>query len=212
VYSREVPGAFLDDAARTAFAGAIAATETSSAAEVVVAVRVRSRVWLHVHLIVGFVAAWLGLGFMLYSAHPFGLAAFLIDPVVVGAIAGLASTLSATLVRVMTPASVRRRAVAMAARAAFYDRGVHHTAGRSGVLVYIALTERMVEVVADDGVVKSVEPTAWAKACAAIDAAVVGGGAATGKALAGLAPILEVALPRHIEDLNELPDAIDEAG
>ncbi len=207
-----MPRGFLDDAARTAFAGAIGAAETTSAAEVVVAVRVRTRVWIHVHLVAGLVAAWLGLGFMLYSDHPFGLAAFLIDPIAVGVIAGLASTLSPALVRLMTPASVRRRAVAMAARAAFYDRGVHHTAGRSGILVYIALTEQMVELVADDGVVRSIEPTAWKKACAAIDGAVGGGGEATAKALAGLAPILAVALPRHAEDLNELPDAIDEAG
>jgi putative membrane protein len=206
-----VPGAFLDDAARTAFAGAIAATESSSAAEVVVAVRVRARVWLHVPLIVGFVAAWLGLGFMLYSDHPFGLAHFLIDPIALGAVAGLASTLAPVLVRALTPAAIRRRAVATAARAAFYERGVHHTAGRSGVLIYIALTERMAEVVADDGVVKSVEPTSWQKACAAIDGAVARGGAPTARALAALAPILAVALPRHVEDLNELPDAIDEA-
>ena len=88
---------------------------------------------------------------------------------------------------------------------------MHHTAGRSGILVYIALTERMVEVVADDGVVKSVEPTSWSKACAAIDGAVGNGGEATARALAALAPILALALPRHVEDLNELPDTIHEA-
>lgn len=207
-----MPRGFLDDAARTALAGAIAAAETTSAAEVVVAVRVRARVWIHAHMIVGLVAAWLGLGFMLYSSHPFGLAAFLIEPIAVGLLAGLASTLWPGLARLLTPASIRRRAVASAARAAFYDRGVHHTAGRSGVLVYIALTEQMAELVADGGVVRSVEPTAWKKACAAVDEAVARGGEATAKALAALAPILAVALPRHVEDLNELPDAIDEAG
>lgn len=206
-----MPRAFLDDAARTAFAGAIAATESTSAAEIVVAVRVRARAWIHVHLIVGFVAAWLGLGFMLYSDHPFGLAQFLVDPIAVGAIAGLASTLWPALTRLLTPASLRRRAVTTAARATFYERGVHHTAGRSGILVFIALTERMAEIVVDDGVVRSVEPTSWAKACTAVDAAVARGGEPTAKALAALAPILAVALPRHVEDLNELPDAIDEA-
>lgn len=205
-----MPGAFLDDAARTAFAGAIAATESTSAAEVVVAVRVRARVWIHVHLIVGFVAAWLGLGFMLYSDHRFGLAQFLVDPIALGALAGMASTLSARLVRALTPASIRRRAVATAARATFYDRGVHHTAGRSGILVYIALIEQQAELVADDGVVRSVEPGTWHKACAAIDAAVARGGVPTAKALGELAPILALALPRHVEDVNELPDAIDE--
>jgi putative membrane protein len=205
-----VPRAFLDDAARTALAGAIAATESTSAAEVVVAVRVRTRAWLHVHLIVGFVAAWCGLGFMLYSDHAFGLAQFLIDPFVLAVLAGAASTLSPGLTRLLTPASIRRRAVTTSARAAFYERGVHHTSGRTGILVYIALTEQMVELVADDGVVRSVEPTTWAKACAAIERAVPAGGEATARALAAIAPILEVALPRHVEDVNELPDAIDE--
>lgn len=203
---------FLDDAARTAFAGAIAAIESTSAAEVVVAVRVRARLWLHAHLVVGFAAAWLGLGFMIYSAHRFGLAAFLIDPVVAGALAGAAVALSPALVRALTPRAVRRRAVIEAARATFYQRGVHHTAGRTGVLVYIALTERMAELVGDDAVVRLIEPTAWARACAAIDVAVGRGGAATAQALRALAPLLAAALPRHVEDLNELPDAIDEGG
>lgn len=207
-----MPGAFLDDAARTAFAGAIAATESTSAAEVVVAVRVRARAWLHVHFLVGLVVAWLGLGFMLYSEHRFGLAQFLVDPLVVGVLAGLASTLSAGLVRALTPATHRRRAVSMAARATFYERGVHHTMGRSGILVYIALTEQMAELVADDGVVRSVEPDGWKKACAAVDRAVARGGEATAKALTEIAPILALALPRHVEDVNELPDAIDDGG
>jgi putative membrane protein len=149
---------------------------------------------------------------MLYSDHPFGLAQFLVDPLVVGVLAGLASTLWPRLVRALTPAAYRRRAVETAARATFYERGVHHTAGRSGVLVYIALTEQMVEVVADDGVIRSVEPDGWKKACAVIDGAVARGGEATAKALAELAPILAIALPRHVEDVNELPDAIDEGG
>jgi putative membrane protein len=207
-----VPGAFLDDAARTAFAGAIAATESTSAAEVVVAVRVRARTWIHVHFLVGLVAAWLGLGFMLYSDHRFGLAQFLVDPLVVGVLAGFASTLSAPLVRALTPAVYRRRAVTTAARAAFYERGVHHTTGRSGILLYIALTEQMAELVADDGVVRSVEPDGWKKACAAIDRAVARGGEATAKALAELGPMLALALPRDAEDVNELPDAIDDGG
>lgn len=210
MYPRVVPRAFLDDAARTAFAGAITATESVSAAEIVVAVRVRSRVWLHVHLIVGLVAAWLGLAFMLYSDYTFGLAQFLIDPLVLGALAGAASTLSPGLVRLLTPAGIRRRAVTTDARAAFYERGVHHTTGRSGVLVYVAVTERIAVLVADDGVVRAVEPRTWDKACAAVDAAVAHGGEATARAVAALAPILAVALPRHVEDVNELPDAIDE--
>lgn len=201
---------YLDDAARTAFAGAIAAVETTSSAEIVVAIRARARVWLHAHLAVGVLAAWIGLGFMLYADHPFGLVAFLIDPLLVGALAALASTLSSRLVRALTPATLRRRAVLQAARATFYERGVHHTAQRTGVLVYIAVTEGQAELVADDGVVRAVAPSTWQRLAADVDVAVGRGGVATAQALAALAPVLALALPRHVEDVNELPDAIDD--
>jgi uncharacterized membrane protein len=205
-----VPRGFLDDAARTAFADAVTAIESTSAAEVVVAVRTRTRVWLHVHVVAGLVAAWASLGFMLYSEHRFGLVAFLVDPAIAGVLVGLASTLSVTLVRVMTPAAVRRRAVVQAARATFYERGVHHTVNRTGFLVYVALYEGMAALVADDGVVRAVAPATWEKHAGAVDAAVVRGGVATATALRALAPILATALPRHVEDVNELPDALDE--
>ncbi len=205
-----MPRGFLDDAARTALADSVKAIEGASSVEVVVAVRARARVWLHAHLVAGFVAAWLALAFMLYSDHAFGLASFLVDPAVAAVLAGVLTAFSPPLVRALTPRGVRRRAVAEAARAAFYERGVHHTRGRTGVLVYVALTERMAELVPDDAVVQGIEPGAWRKACAAIDAAVVHGGVATARALAGLAPLAMAALPRHATDENELPDAIDD--
>lgn len=205
-----MPRGFLDDADRAALAGAVATVETSSAAEVVVAVRARARIWLHAHLLVGLAVAWAALGFMMYSAHPFGLVAILIDPLVAGALGALASMLFPAVGRVLTPAAIRRRAVAQAARATFVERGVHHTSGRTGVLVYVALAERMAELVADDGVVRNAEPTAWGNAGARIDAAVARGGGALAEALRGLAPVLATALPRHVEDINELPDAVDD--
>lgn len=205
-----MPRGFLDDAARTAFADAVSAIESSSAAEIVVAVRARARLWVHVHLVAGIIGAWVGLAFMMYSDHPFGLHAFLIDPLVVGIVVGLASTLSARLVRLATPRALRRRAVRQAARATFYERGVHHTSQRTGVLVYVALVEGMVELVADDGVVRAVEPKAWQARCGELEAALGGGGVATAKALRGLSPLLAIGLPRSADDVNELPDALDE--
>ena len=124
---------WLDEPAQRAFAQAVEGVEAASAAEVVVAVRRRARAWPHVPLAVGIVGAWLGLAFMLYSDHAFGLATFLIDPLLAGALAGGAATLAPSLVRWLTPAAVRRRAVVAAARAAFVERGIHHTRGRTGL-------------------------------------------------------------------------------
>ncbi|HVK73538.1 MAG TPA: hypothetical protein VM734_09465 [Kofleriaceae bacterium] len=203
---------FLDDAARKAFADTVTAIEAVSAVEVVVSVRIRTRRWLHAHLLVGLVATWAALAFMLYAAHPFALASFLIDPLLAGAVAGAASTLVPAVVRALTPRAIRRRAVVEAARATFLERGVHHTAGRTGVLLYVALTERMAVLIADDGVERAVDPARWQEAAAAIDRAVAAGGHATATALARLTSICAHALPRSHDDVNELPDAIDDGG
>lgn len=200
---------WLDEPAQRAFTEAVQEVEAASAAEIVVAVRRSARRWLHVPLLVGLAAAWSGLAFMLYSDHPFALVAFLVDPLLLGILAGGASTLAPALVRWLTPASIRRRAVLDAARAAFWVRGIHRTRGRTGILIYCAITEGMAAVVADDGVTPAVDAVAWARAEDAIDAAIGKGGVATARAVAALAGVLGPGLPRAADDVNELPDAID---
>jgi putative membrane protein len=158
---------------------------------------------------VGAVTAWAALAFMMYSDHAFAIASFLIDPVLAGVLGGLIATVVPPLVRWLTPASIRRRAVITAARATFVERGLHHTRGRTGVLVYCALTEGMAAIVVDTAVVAAVPAATLSARERAIDAAIRQGGIATADAIAALAPVLAAALPRAADDLNELPDAID---
>lgn len=201
-----MPAGFADDAARAAFKRAIETIEGGSAAEIVVAVRRQAASWAHAHLVVGIVAGVAALAFMLFSAEPFGTTALLVDPIVAGVVVGLASTLVLPVRRWLTPRRLRRRAVVTAARATFVERGIRRTTGATGVLVYVAVVERMAEVVADDGVTDAVPEAEWRAACAAIDAAVARGPAATARALAALAPLLARALPRAHDDVNELSD------
>ncbi|MBK9031513.1 MAG: hypothetical protein IPL61_09285 [Myxococcales bacterium] len=200
---------WLDEPAQRAFAQAVQAIEDESAAEVVVAVRRAARRWPHVPMIAGIVGAWAALAFMLFSDHAFALASILIDPLVAGALVGAAATLAPWLVRALTPAAVRRHAVDTAARAAFVERGVHHTRGRTGVLVYCALTERMAALVCDVGVGAAVSADTLAGHARAIERAIPAGGAATAAAVTAMGPALAAALPRAHDDVNELPDAVD---
>ncbi len=200
---------WLDEPARRALRDAVLAVERGSAAELVIAVRRRARRWPHVPLIAGIVGGWTALAFMLFSRHVFGLAAILIDPVLVGGAVGLAATLAPWLVRALTPARVRRRAVEAAARATFVERGVHHPRAPTGVLVYCALTEGMAAIVVDTAVVAAVPAATLSARERAIDTAIRQGGIAAADAIAALAPVLAAALPRAADDLNELPDAID---
>ncbi len=196
---------FVDDTARAAFGEAVRAIEAGSSAEAVVTVRRQSASWVHAHILVGCVGAVAAHAFMLYSAEPFALPSLLIDPVIAGVVVGLASTVVLGVKRWLTPRRTRRRAVRTAARAAFYDKGIRRTSGRTGLLLYVSIAERMAEVVIDDAVDEATPAAEWARAVAEIDAAVARGGVAA-RAFAALAPALAAAMPRSADDVNELSD------
>jgi putative membrane protein len=196
---------FLDDAARRAFKQAIETIENASAVEVVVAMRQRSGRYLHANVIAGVAVAIAGLAAMLFSAHEFALTSILVDPFVVGLIAAIVVEQVPPLVRVLTPRSWRQREVLRAARATFVERGVHHTTGRTGVLVYISWLEHEIALVPDGGI-----HVPLATAQADLTAAMSRGGAAVAARLEALAPEFAADLPHQDDDINELPDAIDE--
>jgi putative membrane protein len=203
-----VSAAFLDAAARAAFEQAIAAIEKTSAAEVVVAVRRRSAAYRHANVAVGAAAAFAGLAAMLFGDHVFALTSILIDPFVIGALAGAAVELLPGVKRLLTPGRIRRRAVERAARATFVERRVHGTRGRSGVLVYISWLEREVSLVADVAVAAALSSDAVHRAEHAMTAAMRRGGVAVAHELSQLAAALTAAAPRRAADVNELADAI----
>ena len=196
---------FLDDAARGAFKQAVEAVEAASAVEVVIAVRRRSARYLHAHVLVGGVLAVATLALTLFSGHVFSLEAILVSPFVVGLVGGVLVDQLAPLIRVLTPASHRRREVLRGARAAFVERGVHFTTGRTGVLLYFSWLERELVLIADGGVRIDL-----AAAEQRLAAAIPGGGAAVARALEQLAPTFAADTPHRADDVNELPDAIDE--
>jgi putative membrane protein len=204
-----VSAQFLDDVARDAFARAVVEIEGRSAVEVVVAVRRASASYRHANVIVGLVAAVAGLATTLFAAHPFSLAAILIDPFVVGLLAGLMVEKLPQLKRRLTPRAALKEHVRRAARATFVERGVHATTGRSGVLVYISWLEQELALIPDLGLAAALGAEALAKAEAALNAVMPGGGAAVAKELEQLAAVMATAMPHRDDDVNELPDAID---
>ncbi len=201
---------FLDHEARAAFKQAVEAIENASSAEIVVAVRRRSSGYFHANLIVGITVAFAALAAMLFLDQAFGLIAILVDPFLVGALAAAAVELLPGVKRLLTPASVRRREVRNAARATFVDRGVHNTMDRSGILLYVSWLEQQIALVADSGVLNAFTPEAVEAAERDINASMSNGGVAVARTLESYKTRLGVVLPRRAEDINELPDAIDD--
>ncbi len=135
-------------------------------------------------------------------------AAYLHANVIVGGAAAVVGLVPGVK-RLLTPAALRQREVARAARATFVERGLHNTRDRSGVLVYISWLEREVILVADSCVERRLPAVARMNAEQALTAAMANGGAAVARELEALAAALGSAMPRRADDVNELPDAID---
>lgn len=200
---------FLDHEARSGFKRAVEAIETASAVEVVVAVRRRSATHRHVNVLVGAAVAFVGLATMLYASQTFQLSSILVDPFVVALLAGGAVELLPQVKRWLTPRTIRRRDVQLAAHATFVERGVHNTTRRSGVLVYISWQEQLIVLVPDSGLAHELPPDVIPRAEADLTAAMSRGGAEVARRLEALAPAMAAAMPHGDKTVNELPDAID---
>jgi putative membrane protein len=198
-----------NDAGRTTLTGAIKAIERRSSAEVVITVRAKSGFYVHADLIVGCLAALLVLAFLLFSRFEFGIAWFLIDPLLGGAAAGWLSSRSPRLRRLLTPAHLRHRWVETAAHAAFFARGIHLTSGRTGILIYISLLEETAAVIGDRGVVTALPRERWHAVSARIAERVKTGDATRlATEIIGLGDLLAPYLPVSKDDINELPDEV----
>lgn len=102
------------------------------------------------------------------------------------------------------------RGVTSASRAAevFSGLGVWDTAENNGVLVYVLLAERSIEIVADRGFTGRVAPAEWQGICRDMEAAFRAGNY-EGGTLAALGRVSDLArmhFPAAGEDRNELPD------
>jgi uncharacterized membrane protein len=91
---------------------------------------------------------------------------------------------------------------------AFARLGVWDTEANNGVLIYLLLADRNVEIVADRGVDAKVGAEGWEAICAKVEAEFRAGRFEAG-VLTGIAEVgrhLETHFPRRGDDVNELPD------
>ena len=94
------------------------------------------------------------------------------------------------------------------ARELFGLRGVWNTEENNGVLVYLLLADRSVEIVADRGIDRHVKPEEWSAICRDMESMFAAGrfeegGVAGVRAVSGL---ISRNYPANGEERNELPD------
>jgi putative membrane protein len=146
--------------------------------------------------------------FLLFSPFDFHQYWVAIDVALLFVLGSFLSSRSNSIRRLLTREKFRSEAVRTAAAAMFYEAGIANTSAEMGLLIYISILERRLELIADRGVLKGVNALEWNQILSELHDA--------GKrpepdtilaALSNLGGLLATHCPATGENPNELPDA-----
>jgi putative membrane protein len=151
----------FDKAAGEAIGAAIREIEAQTNAEIVVAVRGRSGPYRHADYIFGAIVAFAGLLFVLFSPFEFHTYWIPFDVIALFVAGAFISSRGDWLRRLLTTTKFRAKAARTGAAAMFYEAGIANTSAENGLLIYLSLLERQMEVIADRGILKVIPALQW---------------------------------------------------
>ncbi len=199
----------LNSAAQERIAGAVAAAEQTTSGEIVVTVVPESDPYPRAELFAALAVAIPAALLITLASGSESLFRFL--PVaVVATVVGVGIVRRLPLLKrpFVSPwirnAEVRQRAVQ-----AFFDHRLYQTRDATGVLLFLSLLERRVELLADRGIDERVPAGSWDGIVAQLTAALRRGAVVDGTvaAVEQIGAILAAHAPPRDDDTNELPDA-----
>ena len=194
----------------TAISRAIEAAENRTSGEIFVVVAQRADDYRLLPVLWAALAA-LVLTWVLHLTVPLSTSNLLLIQTAIFAMWCLALTPDATRLRTIPP-PLAEAATERAARDQFLAHGVHLTAARTGVLIYAALAEHRVEIVADDGIAARVEQKEWDEIAATVVVAAKENKLAEGlvRAVERSGTLLAQHFPPANNDRDELPNRVVE--
>lgn len=154
-------GAKFDQTISDALATAVREIEETTDAELVIVVRGRSGIYRHVDYLGGAILAFAGLIFVLFSPFDFHTYWVPVDVLVLFVAGAFICSRSDVLRRFLTTRKFRAQAARNGAAAMFYEAGIANTHAENGLLIYLSLLERRLEIIADRGILKAVPPLKW---------------------------------------------------
>jgi putative membrane protein len=112
--------------------------------------------------------------------------------------------------RRLTPAALKRAKVRERAEEEFRARRLDRTHDHTGVLIFVALAERRIEVIADRGAAAEIDPAAWERLVSDLGHGLHDGQVADALELAvwRCGDLLSEHLPAGPDNPNELPDGV----
>lgn len=204
---------FISAEQRHAIENAVREAEQHTSGQIVPAVVAASsrHDWLgHRGALLGWLAATI-VTFGLYVYRP-----FLIEPwelqalPILGLVAGWALSRFSLGVRLLAHPAALAAEVNQAAHASFVRNGVSNTHDRTGVLIFVSLRERRVQILADTAIHAKVGSAFWDAEVTRIVEGIRAGKPAEGliAAIHSIGERLSVHFPHHEGDTNELPDRL----
>jgi putative membrane protein len=118
----------------------------------------------------------------------------------------------APLKMALVPKAVKYRRASRLAHEQFIEQGLHQTKNRNGLLIFVAVSERYVEIMADQGINDQVQKDTWIEIVAEFVGQVRQGKITDGflQAIDKAGSILQEHFPIEPVDKNELPNHLVE--
>jgi putative membrane protein len=197
----------FDQSACDQLANCVREIEAETDAEIVIVVRARSGSYRAADLIAGTILAFVTLLFLVFSPFSFHEYWIPLDAALLFAVGLYVSSRSSSLRRLLTRAKLRNQWVRTYAAAMFYEAGIANTQAEMGLLIYLSLLEKRLEVIADRGILTALPPLEWNAAVGNLTKAGEDPDLQTlVQNLNDLGKLLARHLPATGENPNELPD------
>lgn len=140
---------------------AVRELESRSAAELVVEIRSRSGSYAHADGRFAAALSIVSLAVILFMPWVVPPITVLLDPIAFYLLGTGIARWSPALRRLFTTRRERQQAVRTHAAALFHERGIGNTSAATGLLLYVSLLERRMEVLADRGLLRQVNANDW---------------------------------------------------
>lgn len=192
---------------------AVEAAEERTAAEFVTVIARSSGDYLYLPTLAAAAATLLASGLALVAPWP---STFTLRQFYLGQVLGFVAIYGLCrwwpIRRRLAPRHIQREQARRRAHELFLDLSLAATRDRTGVLFFVSVAERYVEVIADRGVSRVVDDAVWANIVTDFTAAVRQGRITEGflEAIEACGRVLGERLPRGPADVNELPNRLVE--